>query len=133
MTSAISELVRVLKKVERHQRWAERLPPNNIVKVTDVYTIADGTITLTGYDQIRLVRIETEGAAATDNLDKIDGGVAGDIIICRAYDTTHDVVLTDNTENLRLAGNCTLDSSTDTITLIYRDTVWIEMARSNND
>ena len=133
MTSAISELVRVLKKVERHQRWAERLPPNNIVKVTDIYTIDSGTITLTGYDQIRLVRIETEGAAATDNLDKIDGGVAGDIIICRAYDTTHTVVLTDNTENLRLAGDCTLDASTDTITLIYRDTVWIEIARSNND
>src|SRR3990167_2150517 len=107
MTSAISELVRVLKKVERHQRWAERLPPNYIVKVAGEYTIAGGLITLNGYDQIRVLLVDTESDAATDDLDKIDGGVYGDIIICRAADDARSVVFKDAVENLRLAGDFT--------------------------
>jgi len=78
-------------------------------------------------------RVETQGAAATDDLDSIDGGTEGDLIILTAQNDAHTVVVKDTTGNLRLAGaDMSLDSADDTITLLYDGTNWLEMARSNN-
>jgi hypothetical protein len=95
-------------------------------------TISSGVITITqGFHTV-----ETEGAAASDDLDTInDNGIIPDfsILVLRATSVSRTVVVKDGTGNLRLAGDCTLDHSDDTITLLGNGTVWYELARSNNN
>lgn len=91
-------------------------------------TIATGAITVTkGYHAI-----DTEAAAATDDLDTINGGAEGDRVIVRAANAARTVVLKDGTGNLKLEGDCSLDNSEDTIELIHDGTNWLEVCRSNN-
>lgn len=91
-------------------------------------TIATGTITVTkGYHTI-----DTEAAAATDDLDTINGGAEGDRLVVRAANAARTVVVKDGTGNLKLAGDCSLDNSEDTIELIHDGTNWLEVCRSNN-
>jgi len=80
------------------------------------------------------IKVETQGGAATDNLDTINNGLDGAILILNPYDDTHDVVVTE-AGNIALAGgNFTMDSIQDTVTLIYHaaQTKWLEMSRSDN-
>lgn len=95
-----------------------------------VLTIASGVVSVTG----GFHRVATEAAGATDDLDTINGGSVGMLIVLTADDSTKDVVLKDGTGNLNLAGDCTLDNIEDTITLIYSTTnsKWKEVCRSNN-
>ena len=59
-------------------------------------TIASGVITITqSYHSI-----DTEGAAASDDLDTINGGTAGDLLYLKAADGTHTVVLKHGTGNI---------------------------------
>lgn len=101
-------------------------------------TISGGVITLVGTSPIIIARVETEGAAATDNLDAIAGGISSTIVILIAYSGTHDVVVknaTVATNGLMIAGNFTLDTQADTLVLIRLGTVpypWKELCRSNN-
>ena len=104
----------------------------NFVKTTDEkeITISGGVIDVTqSYHTI-----ETEGAAATDDINTINAETLEDntILILRATSSTRTVVLKDDVDNLRLAGDCTLDHSRDTITLIGNGGLWYELARSNN-
>ena len=90
--------------------------------------IATGVITITsGYH-----RIETEGGAATDDLDTINGGTSGDTLVLRISNNAMVVTLQDATGNLLLSAACTLNNVADTITLIKSGTNWLEMSRSNN-
>lgn len=81
-------------------------------------------------------RVETESGDGTDNLDTITGGVEGDILVLRAEDSTHDVVVRDASvgDNIQLAGgaNFTLDDADDIIVLIYDGAEWLEISRSTN-
>lgn len=70
--------------------------------------------------------------AGTTNLTTINGGQQGDILVLMAANDAKTISLRDNTVNLRLAGNCNLDTAVDTITLLYDGTVWVELCRSNN-
>lgn len=91
-------------------------------------TIATGAITVTkSYHTV-----DTEAAAATDDLDTINGGSEGVTLVLRAANSARTVVVKDGTGNLRLAGDCSLDNAEDTITLIFDGTNWLEVARSNN-
>jgi len=76
--------------------------------------------------------IDTEAAAATDDLDTINGGYEGRVLTLAATSSVRDVVLKDGTGNLRLAGDMTLDHVDDSISLMYRGSAWVETARSNN-
>lgn len=100
-----------------------------IPRPTDV-TISSGVITITQCYHT----IDTEGAAATDDVDTINDTGFDDvtIIVLRATSSSRTVVLKDGTGNLRLAGDCTLDNNDDTITLIGTGAIWYEVARSNN-
>lgn len=90
-------------------------------------TIATGVITTTkSYHYV-----DTEGDAATDDLDTINGGSIGDTLTLRAQDINRTVVLKDGTGNLRMNGDFSLDNTTDTISFIF-DTVWLETSRSDN-
>lgn len=91
-------------------------------------TITTGAITATkSYHTV-----DTEASAATDDLDTINGGTTGDILIITAANSTRTVVAKDGTGNLSLAGDFSMDNADDTLTLIYNGTNWLELSRSNN-
>jgi pectate lyase len=79
-------------------------------------------------------RLDTEAAAATDDLDTINGGSDGDLIILSTTNSARDVVVKDGTGNLVLAGDFTLSTTSDRIKLIYDSTLsaWVELSRSDN-
>ena len=93
-------------------------------------TIAGGVITATGTRH----QVDTEGAAASDDVDTINGFAGGRLLVLNALESARTVVLKDGTGNLRLAGDCTLDHETDTIVLVYRSgsAAWTELCRSDN-
>lgn len=64
-------------------------------------TIAGGVITATG----SLMIVDTEAAAATDDLDTINGGAEGRILLMRTTNGTRDVTLKHATGNIRLPGS----------------------------
>jgi len=93
-------------------------------------TISGGVVTATTNYHL----VDTESAAATDDLDTINGGVDGMILVLHSLSGARDSTLKDNTGNLALAGDFTLTDVRDTITLIYAGAfaLWLELSRSNN-
>ena len=77
-------------------------------------------------------RIDTEGDAASDDLDTISGGQAGDRLILQAENDARTVVIKDGTGNIQCAGDFSLDNTQDTIELIYDGSNWLELSRSDN-
>lgn len=64
-------------------------------------TISGGVITATG----TMMVVDTEAAAATDDLDTINGGAADRIIFIRGLNSSRDVTLKHATGNLRTSGS----------------------------
>ena len=94
----------------------------------DELTVASGAITaLKSYHSV-----DTESDAATDDLDTINGGTEGDILIIRAADSARTVVAKDATGNLALNGDFSMDNAEDTLQLLYDGSNWLEVSRSNN-
>jgi hypothetical protein len=100
-------------------------------------TIASGAVTVTGNYMI----IDTEGLAATDNLDTLGGSTSivranhGGRLILRAANSARTVVVRDGIGNIHLAGSdCTLDNVRDTLELIWDGLLseWLEVGRSDN-
>lgn len=94
-------------------------------------TISSGEVTISSTYHT----IDTESAAATDNLDYIYGpSFNGQLLMLRAANSARTVVLKDGTGNLKLAGDMSLDNAEDTITLLYdlNNDLWYEITRSNN-
>lgn len=92
-------------------------------------TISGGKITVTE----SFHRIDTEGGAATDNLDTINGGSTGDLLVLASVANARDPTLKDSAGNLRLNGDCTLTTFQDTITLVKVPSgEWYEISRSDN-
>lgn len=115
------------------RRWREAITTqiNRLIFSDPVkLTIASGVIKVTQASHT----IETEGGAISDNLDTINGGADGKILILRAFDTTHTVVVKNGTGNIRCGSDMSLDSKEDTHTLMYIGDlgVWVEIARANN-
>ena len=94
-------------------------------------TIASGVITLRA-SLSKAIAVDTEGGAATDDLDTINGGTTGMEIMITSANSGRDVTLKDGTGNLRLAGDFTLTSTEDIIGLYYNGTNWLEKFRSDN-
>jgi len=92
-------------------------------------TISGGAITAT----CSHMQVDTEGGAATDDLDTINGGTTtGTILIIRSTSSDRDITLKDGTGNLVLAGDFTLTNTRDTIVLIRTGIGWLELSRSDN-
>lgn len=92
-------------------------------------TISGGVITVTGSYH----RVDTEGSAASDDLDTITAASeSGQILVIRPSNSARTVVMKDGTGNLFLAGDFSMDNNTDTITLISDGSNWIETSRSDN-
>lgn len=102
--------------------------------VPTLETIATGVITI---EQSSYVRVDTEGGAATDDLDTINGAlVDGQMLVLETADSTHDVTVKDDTGNIQLAGSVDFAMTTgrDKLTLIWnaRSSKWQEISRSTN-
>ncbi|GAG36669.1 unnamed protein product, partial [marine sediment metagenome] len=94
-------------------------------------TIAAGAITVSGTKH----SVGNEGAAATDNLDTINGGSTYDIIILTTKSNAEDVIIRHGVGNIHLAGGLdfTLGNVKDNIMLFkYETGSWSTMSSSNN-
>lgn len=96
-------------------------------------TIASGIITVPN-SSVGVCIIDTEGGAATDDLDTIDGGFTGQITVLTPASTARDVTVKDNVGNLRLNGDFVFANTQDTLTLMCKENgaLWFELSRSNN-
>ena len=103
-------------------------------------TIASGVVTLTNNSSSYV--LDTEGAAATDDLDTISGGQDGQIIYIRLSADARNVVLKHNTGNIWNPQNnnattrdITLDVTTDFAILRYSSTAskWVIISTSFNN
>jgi hypothetical protein len=107
------------------------------VQITDLYDVAGTTKTISagvitkGAGRITWHKVDTEGAAATDDLDTINGGAEGDILFLSTLDNARDVVLKDATGNLRLTVDLGLNSAADLACLIYIGGLWREVSFSD--
>jgi hypothetical protein len=108
--------------------FARNVTTTALTFATRTLTVAGGVITAFGEWHY----VDTEAAAATDDVDTINGGYEGARLVLFAANNARDVVLKDATGNLRLAGDFTLTNSEDSIDLMYVGTVWREMSRSDN-
>jgi hypothetical protein len=97
-------------------------------------TIASGAVVYpSGSHLVTILELDTESAAASDDLDTITGGVEGQILVLKSANDARTVVVKDSTGNLELEGDMSLDNVQDTITLYNKSgTEWREVARSNN-
>jgi hypothetical protein len=93
-------------------------------------TISSGAVTATK----NYHTLDTEGGAGTDDLDTINGGSDGQLLILRDDADGRDVTAKDGTGNLALEGDFTFTNSLDTLTLLYcaGKSKWLEISRSNN-
>lgn len=91
-------------------------------------TIASGEITVTS----NYHTVITEGLAASDDLDTVNGGLIGQILVLTTDSNSRDVTFKDGTGNLQLNGDFTATHVFDTITLIFNGGSFLELSRSNN-
>lgn len=91
-------------------------------------TIATGVITATSTFTV----VDTEGAAAADDLVTINGGVTGNIIVITTASSSRAVTIKDGTGNISSGGDRVLSHVDDTWTGIYNGARWCEMSYANN-
>lgn len=94
-------------------------------------TISGGAVTYTGAYMV----IDTEGGAATDDLDTISGGSDGDILILRSTNNARDITIKHGIGNIilkPLGQDVLLDFENDRIVLQYKQSIgnWEEVSRS---
>jgi len=99
--------------------------PNHFSATTFVYqaaTIATGAITYTSSYMV----IDTEGAAATDDLDTISGGQLGSFLILSSSSNARDVTIKHNTGNINTpnGADIVLDASNKFVILVYNSATW---------
>jgi hypothetical protein len=93
-------------------------------------TIASGVITADRSYHV----VDTEAAAASDDLATINAVADGQRLVLRAANDGRTVVIKDGTGNIQCAGDFSLNNTQDTIELIYDSTLgaWLELNRSDN-
>lgn len=96
-------------------------------------TIASGVITIPN-SSVGVCIIDTEGGAATDDLDTINGGFTGQITVLTPASSVRDITVKDATGNLRLNGDFVFTQVQDTLTLMCKEngSLWFELSRSSN-
>jgi hypothetical protein len=94
-------------------------------------TIASGAITITSPG---FWRIDTQDSDPTDDLDTINGGTDGDIIILRSATSARDPTIKHNTGNIYCGADKDLNSSRDRIILQYDPDIssWNQLAFGDN-
>jgi hypothetical protein len=89
-------------------------------------TIATGAITITEGFHI----VDTEGDAASDDLDTINGATTGAILVIKPANDLRTVVVKHNTGNIWLKGKAdvSLDDLEDALLLFYTGTKWTDLS-----
>lgn len=99
-----------------------------------VTTIADGAISVTRQSAITSINIDTESAAATDDLDTIHttGFAGGDILIIRGLSSGRVTTIKDSTGNIKLFNSVDFDTDdlSTTLTIQLGGSKWREVSRS---
>lgn len=100
---------------------------------TPEITISGGEITVSQ----SYARVDTEGEATTDDLDTINGGKIGQLLIIRPRNSARTVVVKDATGNLDINGDFTMNHGRDCLVLLCVDEGanfdFVELARSDNN
>ena len=97
-----------------------------IPRTTPNLEISSGVITPVG----SYYKIDTEGAASTDDLDTITATKQGHVLVISPQSSTRDVVVKDGTGNLRLHSDFTMTHADDTLTLLCDGSNWVEISRN---
>ena len=93
-----------------------------------VVTIAAGAVTATRSHHF----VDTEGGAASDTLDTINGGTDGDLLLLRTVDSARTVTIAE-TNNIRVGGTTfTLSDTSDRILLVKAGALWITVSQADN-
>ncbi|MQU91741.1 endosialidase catalytic beta-propeller domain-containing protein [Sinorhizobium meliloti] len=105
----------------------------NFVRHVSTLSIAGGVLTLTG-TRSGLYVIDTEGAAATDDLDTIaDADVFdGDTIVLKTSSSSRDVTIKNGTGNINAGADRVLNSGSDQIMLMYFGGTWYAFPYADN-
>ena len=102
---------------------------------TQSAVIASGSISVTD-DKTRVIIVDTESAAASDNLDTLLAVFDYQIVTLHTLDSSRDVVVRHNQGNILLTGaaNFTLSNVADTLSLMYNPIAvkWVEIGRGDN-
>ncbi len=132
-----------LKRISRANALTNAFITNTPTTVTAVTTF-DAAIVLTRYNvtiaagvvtvQGNALILDTEAAAATDDLDTINGGTTGQIVVLQTANSSRDVVVKHGTGNLFLTGRVdfTLTGTRDKLVLMCISTEWHEIGRGDN-
>lgn len=96
-------------------------------------TISSGAISATS----SYMRLDTEGAASTDDLFNITGGSIGSMLILQSNNNGRDIIVVDassntNAGNIELSSNYTLINNRRRLTLLFDGADWVELTESNN-
>ena len=92
---------------------------------TQSRTIASGVVAASS--DYSSYTIDTESAAATDDLDTISGGVEGQVIFISNTDSARTVVVKNGTGNIiNISGDISLENPNQEISLKYNGTSWIK-------
>lgn len=127
------DIQRNIKDLERRTSSIEAQGTPVDINAGTTLTIAAGVLSLEihPFPQTIFRKVATEASAASDDLDTINNGVAGDVLIL-VNDGTGDVpTIKDGTGNIRSAGDFALGTD-DSISLVCDGTNWIELSRSSN-
>lgn len=105
---------------------------SNANDITDqTLTIASGAVTLEA-DIPGPIFVDTESAAASDDLDTISGGYEGQMITLRAANTARTVVVKNGTGNISCGADFSMADNRDQITLLRYYNVWMAIAKQDN-
>ena len=102
-----------------------------LADIQQTVDIASGVITIDNPIR-RLIKADTEGAAASDDLDTISGGYTGQVISIYSTNSGRDIVCKDGTGNLKLAGDITLSHPDDRLVIEYDGTNWYQVSFADN-
>ena len=85
-------------------------------------TISSGAISITRTRHL----VDTEASATYDDLDTINGGVAGDVLVLQSVTSARVVVVKHGTGNIFINGmDVFLDNPRKALTLLYDGTQWV--------
>lgn len=105
---------------------------SDLMDVTGSEKTISGGVISTGGKQIEYHDVDTEGDAASDDLDTINGGAIGDLLVIKPANSSRTVVAKDASGNLQLAGDFSMDNGLDTMVLLCVGSNWVELSRSDN-
>jgi len=92
------------------------------LSTTTTLTISSGAITVTRTRHL----VDTEASASYDDLDTINGGVAGDVLVLQSVTSARIVMVKHGTGNIFLNGyDVFLDNPRKALTLLYDGTLWV--------